>query len=157
MNCQVREDLSPELLAAVYNSQHERFFCGKAITSAMKDFCSPIAVAIIQGRQLSKRSGEIFMNVENMILIANFFLTAGIGYGMNINNLDNGVDTYADNYQDEALNDVDNFGYDMFPRYLYNSKMFKRHQGFMTITQACCKKPCPLTELIKYCPPMKKS
>lgn len=68
MNCQVRESLSPELLAEVYSAQ-PRVFCGRAITIAMKEYCRPEVVAIIRSRHAVKRSGKIAFS---RVLMENF-------------------------------------------------------------------------------------
>jgi hypothetical protein len=69
-----------------------------------------------------------------------------------MNDMDNSLDSYLDSYQDEAWNE---FEADLLPYYIYNSRgLIKRHHPApVTITQACCRKACLLTELVKYCPP----
>ena len=152
INCQNRENLSPEIISELLNSQ-PRKICGPKVTESMKLFCQPDVRDIIEGRK-PKRSSESYQTFQYSvpyILLWNLIATANFDFDAKYNY--NGIENYLDSYQDKSSNEFDVFSNDLLPYYEYRG-VFKRHD-YIPLTHACCRKACHLIEFVKYCPARK--
>lgn len=80
------------------------------------------------------------------------FSTVDFGSGFKV---DNAIDQYTGFYEDEDFQSAEvGYGYDWVPNYIYYPHLYKRSNGpqHEPVTKACCKKPCNVETLIKYCP-----
>jgi len=121
-----------EILDAIGEAGPKKY-CGKKLTDAMKNFCTPFIRNLIMNQAPVKKS-----------------LDSASEFDFESFDLDRMV---AENYEDDSLRNrykIDDTYFSNDIPFMYSSQGNRRRRR--GIIDECCKKACLKTDLIRYCP-----